>query len=253
MKLSRKLRIVINLVILSISFLVWVLLLINPDHIMTVEHCHFSTSGPSVTSLNMLLAMNPVSGLLTGWTLMVIAMMLPTLIGPIHYIYEKSFKRRRLQSAVLFTFGYVDVWVIVGVLMTGVIIGFNLILPKSYLPAIIIGITAIIWQFSPIKQYCLNRGHNHKPLAAFGRAADRDVLLFGISHGCWCVGSDWVLMLFPMLLPGGHNLAMVIVTFLMISEHYEHPKTPRWRVNIGGRLLRMLLAQVHIKFKQIPI
>lgn len=75
----------------------------------------------------------------------------------------------------------------------------------------------------------------------------------GLDHGLWCFGSGWALMLFPMLLPAGHNLAMLAVTVLMISEHLEHPKTPRWRFNFSGKLLRGLYAQTGIRMQQLLV
>ena len=250
MRLQDKSRRTISLVIMGISLVIWILLLMNPGNILTVQHCPVTAAGPSRASLEMLLAMNPIAGLLTGWTLMVIAMMLPNLIIPIRSICSRSLKRRRFWSALLFVFGYVLVWVSVGFLMIAVIFGLNLLMPKSYMPAIGVGTIAIIWQFSPIKQRCLNRGHNHRTLAAFGWPASRDALVFGLAHGIWCVGSGWALMLFPMLLPEGHNIAMILVTFIMFSEHLEHPRLPRWRIYFTGKLIRMILVQTQIKLRQ---
>jgi predicted metal-binding membrane protein len=250
MRLSRKIRTAIGLVILGISLLVWVLLLVNPGH-MTVAHCHVSDMGPSAASLQMLLMMNPISSLLTGWGLMVVAMMFPKLILPIQYIYGRSLKSRRFWSALLFVFGYVGVWMAAGVFMISIILGLNLLMPKSYIPAIVVGAIALVWQFSPLKQRCLNRGHDHRTLSAFGWAANRDALLFGVIHGMWCVGSGWALMLFPMLLPEGHNFAMVFVTFVMLSEHLEHPRLPRWRIYFTGKLMRIVFAQTQIRLKRV--
>lgn len=38
-------------------------------------------------------------------------------------------------------------------------------------------------------------------------------------------------MLFPMLLPMGYNLAMILVTIIMLTEHMEHPRVPKWEIN----------------------
>lgn len=247
MKLSRNHRIAINLVILSISIFVWVLLLINPGHIMTIEHCHVSASGPSAASLQMLLEMNPFSSQLFGWGLMVIAMMLPKLIIPVQFIYIRSFKRYRFFHALLFVLGYMIAWMLAGVLMITVIIGFNLFMPMSFVPAMTIFSIAMIWQFSPLKQRFLNLGHDHHILPAFGWAASRDSMHFGLMHGVWCIGSGWALMLFPMLLPAGHNLAMLIVTFIMLSEHLENPRFPQWQFDMRLKLLRIIVAQTRIR------
>ncbi|MGK4567797.1 hypothetical protein [Flavobacterium sp. 3HN19-14] len=60
------------------------------------------------------------------------------------------------------------VWMGIGLFMIAIISGVHLLMPGSYVPAIVLGIITIIWQFSPIKQRCLNRGHDHWTLAAFG-------------------------------------------------------------------------------------
>ncbi|WP_223608696.1 DUF2182 domain-containing protein [Chryseobacterium sp. OSA05B] len=251
MKTSKRIRYSISVVILSVSALFWVILLFNPGGIMTVKHCHVTLEGPSKASLQMMLQMNPVSDLMIGWTLMVLAMMLPKLIVPVQYIYDRSFKNRRFWSALLFILGYTAVWIVMGFFMNMIIIGLNLLLPNSYIPALGVGIIAVIWQFSPIKQKCLNRGHDHAPLAAFGSEADRDAFMFGIMHGVWCVGAGWALMLFPMLLPSGHNLAMIVVTFIMISEHMEHPRFPGWHFSFRLKLLRVIIAQTKLNLKNV--
>ncbi|SFN53233.1 Predicted metal-binding integral membrane protein [Chryseobacterium oleae] len=251
MKTSKRIRYSISITILAVSAFFWIILLFNPGGIMTVKHCHVSLEGPSKASLQMMLQMNPVSDLMIGWTLMVLAMMLPKLITPVQYIYDRSFKSRRFWSALLFILGYTAVWIVMGFFMNAIIVGLNLLLPNSYIPALAVGIIAVIWQFSPIKQKCLNRGHDHVALAAFGSEADRDAFMFGIMHGVWCVGAGWALMLFPMLLPSGHNLAMIVVTFIMISEHMEHPRSPGWHFSFRLKLLRVMIAQTRLNMKNI--
>jgi predicted metal-binding membrane protein len=249
MKLSTNDRTRINFLIFGVSLLAWGLLLFNPGNIMTVEHCSVSDAGASENSLNMLLDMNPVSSQLAGWGLMVIAMMLPKLIMPINNIYGRSLKRRRLHLSLMFVFSYLAIWMLAGIFIGAVILGLHLLMPGSYLPAIGLSIINIIWQCSPIKQRYLNKGHDHTILAAFGWPAYRDALRFGVMHGVWCVGSGWALMLLPMLLPAGHNVAMIIVTFMMLSEHLEHPQRPGWRINSRAKLLRIIVAQTQIRRK----
>jgi predicted metal-binding membrane protein len=255
MWLSKKTRNFILLGVLGLSLLIWVLLLINPGNIITIEHCKAPVmvlcSGDTVlaeTSLQTLLELNPISGLLAGWGLMVVAMMLPKLILPIEYIYIRSLRRHRFRFSVLFVLGYLSSWMVAGVFTWAIILGFNLWWPNSYLPALITGVIAAIYQCSPVKQRFLNLGHDHWVLPAFGFPAYRAVTLFGMVHGTWCVGSGWALMLFPMLLPEGHNIAMAIVTFIMISEHLEHPQPLRWALKTRLVLLKYMIAQIKIKW-----
>jgi predicted metal-binding membrane protein len=195
----------------------------------------------------MLLAMNPPSSLAAGWAVMLLAMMLPTLIAPIGHVVERSFKSRRARSVILFVIGYAAIWMMAGIVILAVQLALNVIAPQSYLPAAAVGLIAFLWQCSPIKQRCLNRGHNHRELAAFGMAADRDAFSFGITHGLWCVGSCWALMLFPMLVAQGHLAAMAAVSFLMISERLEEPEPLGWRLRLRGKLMRIAIAQTRIR------
>lgn len=247
MILSPRARARINIPILLVSAIAWMMLLVNPGSLITLAHCPVTDSGASVASFRMLLAMNPPSSLMAGWALMLVAMMSPTLIAPIGHIVERSFKHRRAWSVALFTLGYAAIWMAAGGVLLSGRLALSLLVPRSLVPAVVVGIVAFVWQCSPIKQRCLNRNHNHRELAAFGLAADLDALRFGITHGVWCVGSCWALMLFPMLLPEGHLAAMAAVSFLMISERLEQPQQLRWRLRLRGKLMRIMVAQTRIR------
>ena len=251
MTISGQERARIYIPIVLISAIAWMMLLVNPGSIMTLAHCPVTDSGTSLVSFQMLLAMNPPSSITAGWALMLVAMMSATLIAPIGHIFERSFKRRRARSVILFVVGYAAIWMTAGSIFLAVKLALSLLAPQSYLPAVVVGLIAFVWQCSPIKQRCLNRGHNHRELAAFGIAADRDALRFGITHGLWCVGSCWVLMLFPMLVAQGHLAAMAAVTFLMISERLEQPRPLSWTLRIRGKLMRIVIAQTWIRLHQL--
>lgn len=256
MWLSKKTYYSILFAVLSISLIIWIMLLFNPGNMLTIEHCKApamvlcsgdDTSANAANSLQMLLDLNPFSAQLMGWGMMILAMMLPKLIAPIEFIYIRSLKRYRFPLAVLFVSGYLSTWMLAGVFLTAIILGFSYWFPMSYLPAIGVGIIAAIYQCSPTKQRFLNLGHDHWNLPAFGFPAFRAAYLFGLTHGMWCVGSGWALMLFPMLLPKGHTIAMLVVTFIMISEHLEHPRPLRWELNPRLRLLKYVIAKVRAK------
>jgi len=247
MKLSPNYRSTINFSIIGISLLFWIVLIFNPGQILGMKHCHVSTSGLSMVSFQMLLEMNPITAQLLGWGLMVIAMMLPKLIMPIQFIYSQSLKRYRFFNALLFVLGYTAIWIVVGFVMIGIIFFTNLWMPMSLMPALLVVNIAIVWQYSPIKQRFLNLGHEHRVLSVFGLKSMQDSLYMGFTHGISCVGAGWALMLFPMLLPYGHNLAMIIVTFIMIAEHLEHPRVPEWGFNPRLKLIKVIIAQTKIK------
>ncbi|WP_165903936.1 DUF2182 domain-containing protein [Hymenobacter gummosus] len=247
MKQFRSLRSSPEAVLISLSAVTWLLLLTGPAS-LGLKHCHVSAAGPSAASLAMLLRMNPLSTQLLGWGLMVVAMMLPKLLVPIQVLRRQSLKRHRLVNSVLFVAGYLTTWMLAGLPILAVIIAANLLLPQSYVPAAAALIVALIWQCSPLKQHFLNRGHEHQILVAFGWRAFRGAFTYGFRHGLWCVGAGWALMLFPMLLPQGHNLAMLAMTVVMLSEHLENPRFPKWEFNPRLKLVRYLVAQWRIRF-----
>ena len=236
--------------VLLISMGAWILLLAKPG---TLTHCPVVVSGAvlSRASLQMLISMNPVGSLAMGWALMLVAMMSPVLIPPIRHVWLQSFRNRRVRSIGLFVAGYAVIWLAVSALLLTVELSAALFARQSCLP-IAGGLTALLWQFSPIKQHCLNRGHVHTALAAFGPAADRDALRFGVTHGIWCVGTCWALMIFPMLLPGGQLAAMAAVSFLIFSERLDQPVWPRWSWRLSGKLVRIFVAQTRIRLNSLP-
>lgn len=205
---------------------------------------------PFSASLQMLLAMNPPASLAAGWTMMLVAMMLPTLIPPLYYIRLRSFTDRRVRSTAFFLTGYATTWMAAGGVLLAIAIALKLLAPQSYLPAAAVVLTASVWQFSPIKQRCLNRCFAHPVLAAFGSAADIDALRFGMTHAAWCVGSCWVLMLAPMLLARAQVLAMAFVALLVFSERLEDPGPLYWRCRGFGKLARLVIAQARMRWQR---
>ena len=189
---------------------------------------------------------------LTGWGIMVVAMMFPKIIVPIRIIVLRSLRGKSLPCSFLFTLGYLFIWLLTGFFILSTVRLVNDFSFQSHWVAITGLLVTLSWQFSPLKQRCLNRGQQHITLSAFGWASYRDALHYGLSHGVWCIGSGWALMLYPMLLPQGHMPAMLVATFIMVSEHLENPRFPAWRIDFRLKLLRILLVQTKSVFKPKP-
>lgn len=238
--------------VLLVSALAWTLLFAGPAGMGV--HPHFHAVGSAAmswgASLRMLMARNSPSVLAAGWLLMLVAMMAPVLIPPIRHIRKRSFRGRRARSTALFVAGYGAIWIAFGLVALVLELGTRLVAPQSYLPAFSVLLVATVWQCSPLKQRCLNRCHAHTELAAFGAAADRDALRFGLRHGGWCAASCWALMLFPMLLPSGHVGAMATASLLIFGERLERPMPPSWRWRGLGTLTRAVIAQARIRLER---
>ena len=184
--------------------------------------------------------MHRESASFASWMLMLAAMMSPLLIAPVGHVYSRSFSRRRVRAVLLFLGGYGGVWMLAG---AGVLQLTSAIGRDALGWAAVVGLIALAWQASPLKQRCLNRCHAHRELAAFGVAADLDAVRFGLQHGVWCVGSCWTLMLLPMMLMRGHVAAMAVGSVWLFAERLERPASPRWSWRVPRKAGRIAVGQ----------
>ena len=197
---------------------------------------------PPSASFDLALVTNALPLLALGWLVMVIAMMLPLALAPLGQVRERSFARRRTRSMLLFAFGFVVLWMAVGVILQALAWSVQWAVPGLLGVALAVAV-AFVWQVSPAKQWCLNRCHQRPPMTAFGLTADLDALRFGVKNGAACAGACWALML-PMLLIGqGQLAAMIVVTLFGIAESLETPAPLAWRWRGGGKALRILAAR----------
>lgn len=234
----------IAVVALLLSITGWVLHLSLPAHGPSSSLCWGGTATGSWPSLQALLQVHSPAALAINWLVMLVAMMVPTLVAPVLHVHQRSFRHRRARAIGLFALGYITVWMLAGAGLTYLQLMLRVVSPVSLWPAAIAALIALVWQCSPAKQLCLNRSHNHHALAAFGWAADRAALGFGFSHGMWCVGSCWALMLIPLLLIHGHSAAMLAMTVLMTAERLEGPRPLVWHPRGLGKLVRITSAQM---------
>jgi predicted metal-binding membrane protein len=233
----------ISVGVLLVSALAWAMLVSVPTHPWVVDLCASGATRWSWSLWAALLQGSAPGLLAAGWLLMLLAMMAPTLVAPLLHVHQRSFRRRRARSLGLFGLGYFALWMLAGVALTLLQLMVLSTAPADGWPALAALLLALLWQCSPAKQRCLNRSHNHRALAAFGRAADRDAFAFGLSHGVWCFGSCWALMLLPMLWVQGHGFAMLAVTAVMVGERLEGPQPPRWKLRGLGKPMRIAIVR----------
>jgi predicted metal-binding membrane protein len=243
------------LVLLGATILVaWMLLIFAGNAFSLPAFC--SAQGwsvpPLTASLQLTLLVNSPSQLATGWTLMVLAMMLPLAIAPLWHVRERSFARRRGRSTALFVMGFIAVWILAGSILQTVALLARSIVPEPLACLALSVAAALLWQVSPAKQWCLNRCHQRPPLAAFGFAADFDAFLFGVRNGAACAGAGWALMLAMLLVGYGQLSAMVIVTLFSLAEAIEDPAPLAWRWRGGAKAVRILAAWWPAVSRPIP-
>ncbi|WP_397517263.1 copper chaperone [Rhizobium ruizarguesonis] len=165
-----------------------------------------------------------------SWIAMLVAMMSPLLSDPLLHVERQSLRHRQWRSIALFLAGYLVVWLVTGATLVLVAVAVQAGLDQVPVAPFVLGIVlAGIWQSTPFKQRCLNGCHRHPSLAAFGARADAEAILFGVSHGCWCVGSCWAFMLCTILVSGPfHWVVMVVVLICSLVERSRGPQPPRW-------------------------
>jgi predicted metal-binding membrane protein len=141
-----------------------------------------------------------------GWTVMIVAMMLPTAI-PLLVTFRAIVGRRPhpgelLTLAIL---GYLAVWTMVGLVAwigdRGIHATVDAVPLLSTHPQLVLVATYVVaglYQFSPLKYRCLDECRS--PLGFVlnrwkGRAERTEAFRMGLAHGLFCVGCCWSLML----------------------------------------------------------
>lgn len=228
--------------VLAVTALAWVALSLTtafPSGAGHDAHSHHShqTESPAPDTFA-----GTLPTFLAGWPVMLTAMMAPLLIPALRHVYARSLPRRRQRAVALLIAAYAATWTAGGLILYAVAV---VLRETSRQASVAVAIFAVLlWQVSPLKQRCLNRHHAHPPIAAFGRAADVDVLRFGGVHALWCLGSCWALMLLPLLAGGGHLAVMAAVTLWVWAEAFATPAAPGWRLRLPVDAARILAATV---------
>jgi len=160
---------------------------------------------------------------LVMWTVMMVAMMLPT-VAPM-VLAHLSVARRRgggVFPTIVFVVGYLAVWAASGLVPYFAQIGFSQIAAEAadsrWLPTLAgaILVVAGAYQFTGWKQTCLQECQS--PFAFivthdFGGGA-RSALRAGVYHGAFCFGCCWALMT-VLFVVGLMNLFWMIAIFIV--------------------------------------
>lgn len=192
-----------------------------------------------------------------GWTLMTVAMMLPTTL-PLIAIFRRMTARRpdRARLVALLVLGYLGVWLAFGVAAHLADLGLHRAydgLPWLQANAWVFGAGPLVlagaFQFSRLKYHCLDRcraplgfvvAHWH------GRRDRTEALLLGVRHGAFCVGCCWALM-FLMFAVGTGNVGWMLALGAVMAVEKNAPWGRRLSVPLGVALLAwgLLIAVSH--------
>jgi predicted metal-binding membrane protein len=179
----------------------------------------------------------PILGLtvfVLGWTLMTIAMMLPSSL-PLVNLFRALIASRPDRNALVLrlVLGYLGIWVLFGAVayrmdaLVHAALGQSpdLAARSAWIAAAIL-IVAGVYQFTPLKHMCLDKCRSPYSFLVEhwrGRQPGADALRLGARHGLFCLGCCWTLMLL-MFAIGGANLGwMLLLGAVMAAE-----RTTRW-------------------------
>ena len=161
------------------------------------------------------MGMPPLGAFVGMWTVMMAAMMLPSLWPAVRAIdATRRAAKRTFAMTLLFIAGYLLAWSAVGPVVYLVLGFLQSILPagsaESLRGGAVLLLAAGSYQFTSFKQACLRKCHS--PDLRFA------TLSGGLAQGAYCLGSTWSLMLVLLLL-GMMNLAwMGVVAVLILLE-----------------------------------
>jgi predicted metal-binding membrane protein len=197
---------------------------------------------------------------LAGWTLMIVAMMLPTtlpLVALFHSFVRTRANRSRLTA--LLVAGYLWIWTLFGMVIYaahGLIRG--AIEQLGWLEANLWGIAAGVlllaglYQFTALKHKCLDKCRS--PLSFImehwrGGRAEQQAFHLGIRHGVFCIGCCWSLMLL-MFVVGIGNLAWMLALAVVMAVEKNFSWGRRLSAPLGALLIgsALVLAATQTSF-----
>src|SRR3989442_2851093 len=164
-----------------------------------------------------------------GWTVMTIAMMLPTSL-PLITMFARVVGRRpdhMLLNGLLIA-GYLAIWTVFGALVHTADRGIHAAVSEvgwlednSYGIAAATLLLAGVYQFTPLKYMCLDKCRSPMSFISrhwHGGNARAEAFRLGVQHGLFCVGCCWSLMLLMFAVGVGNIGWMMLLGGVMAVE-----------------------------------
>jgi predicted metal-binding membrane protein len=162
--------------------------------------------------------LGPVAGL-PGWSLMVVAMMVPVTLPAVRYVGLNSMRSRRRRAMALYTVTYVGVWVLFGITALGFehVVRAHLGVSHPLLLAVMLAVAGA-WQLTRAKRRALFACGRTVALPPLGRRADAACMRYAVLQGWRCVKSCWAIMLVMVVVGHSSLVLMVALTALVVAE-----------------------------------
>ncbi|MFQ5848795.1 MAG: DUF2182 domain-containing protein [Candidatus Methylomirabilales bacterium] len=182
-----------------------------------------------------------------GWTVMTVAMMLPTSL-PLIVMFHALTRRRpdRLWLVVLLVAGYLGTWTLFGAtahladwILHEAVEGSVWLEANAWMLGAGILVVGGVFQFTPLKYYCLDKCRS--PLSFImehwrGRHERMHALWLGVRHGIFCIGCCWALMLL-MFVVGVANIGWMLALGAVMAVEKNMPWGRRLSAPLGVLLL----------------
>jgi predicted metal-binding membrane protein len=171
---------------------------------------------------------NRVALVILGWTVMTLAMMLPTSLPILGLFYTIAGRRPdRVSLVVLAIAGYLAIWLTFGVSVFALQLAIERVIEShawlsaySWSGAPILFLAGA-YQFTPLKYRCLEKCRSPYSFVVEHWQGDRErgqAFRLGLDHGLFCLGCCWALMLL-MFVTGLGNIAwMFLLAAVMAVE-----------------------------------
>ncbi len=155
---------------------------------------------------------------LAMWTIMVAAMMVPTVLPLVRYVADVSRPARRASMVATFVGAYLAAWTALGAAVVAAELAATTVLgpaPRPALVAVIVG--AALWELAPAKRHALARCCRTAPIRLRGSAAYGSAVALGLRNASVCMIACGPAM--AVLALAGHPLvATVVVAALLTGE-----------------------------------
>ncbi len=217
--------------LVGIAILAWLYLSYDASRMASMPMNSGAMSG--MTGQPSMSLLDPVSIGLTFamWSIMMIAMMLPS-ASPAILMYSSLSRKHKISGRSigptwLFTLGYLAVWTAFSAVATVLQLGLQhaalltemMVSASTWLSGTLF-VVAGIYQWLPIKDACLQRCRAPLQFFMFNwRSGSFGAFRMGAAHGAFCLGCCWALMLL-LYTAGVMNLVWValIAAFVMMEK-----------------------------------
>jgi predicted metal-binding membrane protein len=164
---------------------------------------------------SMLLGAGAVGGI-AMWTLMVVAMMLPSALPAVSHVAANSLRWRRRRAMATFVGVYLSIWIAFGALVLAASPALSGIDGARRLAGALA--LAAVWQMTAQKRRALRDCHRPSPLPPRGRQATAGVVRFALVNGFACVRSCWAMMLATAVAGPASTVCMVAIAGIVTAE-----------------------------------